>query len=57
MMGGRGAKKEGRGWREEVRNGERGVKHRRKGEWGRIQYIVNLADVIRLGVCQERRIS
>lgn len=42
----------------EGRSGERGVKNVRRGEQGeRIQYIFNLADVIRLCVCQERRIS
>lgn len=44
----------------EARRGERGVKNVRRGEENggeKIQYIFNLADVIRLCVCQERRIS
>lgn len=46
---------EGGGGGEEGRSG--GKRGEEEGERGGIQYIVNLADVIRFRVCPERRIS
>lgn len=42
---------------EEEARGVKNVRRRDQDRGGKIQYIFNLADVIRLCVCQERRIS